>query len=46
MVLFGDDYQLPSIGNSGTANIPQINKNGGMKGIHDMTQCQGGGVNS
>jgi hypothetical protein len=42
MVLFGDDYQLPSIDNSGATNIPQLNKNGDMKGLHDMTQCQGG----
>jgi hypothetical protein len=42
MVLFGDDYQLPSIGNSGATHILQLNKNGGMKGIHDMIQCQGG----
>jgi hypothetical protein len=42
VLLFGDDYQLPSIGNSGATNIPQINKNGGMKGLHDMMQCQGG----
>jgi hypothetical protein len=27
MVLFGDAYQLPSIGNAGATNIPQINKN-------------------
>jgi hypothetical protein len=42
MTLFGDDYQLPSIGNGGATNIPQLNKNSGMKGIHDVTQCQGG----
>jgi hypothetical protein len=42
MVLFGDDYQLPSIGNSGATYIPHLNKNGGTKGLHDMTQCQGG----
>jgi hypothetical protein len=42
MVLFGDDYQLPSIGNSGATDIPQLNKNGGVKGLHDITQCQGG----
>jgi hypothetical protein len=38
MVLFADDYQLSSIGNSGTTNIPQLNKNGGLKGLRDMTQ--------
>jgi hypothetical protein len=42
MVLFGGDYQLPSIGNSGATNITQLNKNDGTKGLHDMTQCQGG----
>jgi hypothetical protein len=42
MILFGDDYQLPSIGNGGATNIHQLNKNSGTKGIHDMTQCQGG----
>jgi hypothetical protein len=42
MVLFGDDYQLPSIGNTGATNIPQLKKNGDTKGLHDMTQCQGG----
>jgi hypothetical protein len=41
MILFGDDYQLPSIGNGGATNIPQLNKNIGTKGLHDMTQCQG-----
>jgi hypothetical protein len=38
LVLFGDDYQLPSIGNSHANNIPQLNKNR----LHDMTQCKGG----
>jgi hypothetical protein len=42
MILFGDDYQLPSIGDGGATNIPQLNKNSGTKGLHDMTQCQGG----
>jgi hypothetical protein len=42
MILFFDDYQLPSIGNGGATNIPQLNKNSGTKGLHDMTQCQGG----
>jgi hypothetical protein len=42
MVLFGDDYQLPSIGNGGATNITQLNKNAGTKGLHDMTQCQRG----
>jgi hypothetical protein len=42
MVLFGDDYQLSSIGNGGATNIPQLNKNSGTKGLYDMTQCQGG----
>jgi hypothetical protein len=42
MILFGDDYQLPSIGNGGATTIPQLNKNSGTKGLHDMTQCQGG----
>jgi hypothetical protein len=42
MILFGDDYQLPSIGNGGTTNIPQLNKNIGTNGLHYMTQCQGG----
>jgi hypothetical protein len=42
MILFGDDYQLPSIGNRGTTNIPRLNKNNGTKGLHDMTQCKGG----
>jgi hypothetical protein len=42
MILFGDDYQLLSIGNSGATHIPQINKNISTEGIHDMTQCQGG----
>jgi hypothetical protein len=42
MILFGDDYQLPSIGNGGATNIPQLNKNSGMKGLHDMTHGQGG----
>jgi hypothetical protein len=42
MILFGDDYQLPSIGNGGATNITQLNKNIGMKGIHYMTQCQRG----
>jgi hypothetical protein len=42
MVLFGDDYQLLSIGKSDATNITQLNKNGGTKGLHDMTQCQGG----
>jgi hypothetical protein len=42
MILLGDDYQLPSIGNGGATNIPKLNKNSGTNGIHDMTQCQGG----
>jgi hypothetical protein len=42
MVLFGCDYQLPSISNSGATKIHQLNKSGGMKGLHYMTQCQGG----
>jgi hypothetical protein len=42
MILFGDDYQLPSIGNGVTTKITQLNKNSGTKGIHDMTQCQTG----
>jgi hypothetical protein len=42
MILFGDDYQLPSIGNGGATNIPQLNKNSGTKGLHNTTQCQGG----
>jgi hypothetical protein len=42
MILFGDDYQLPSIDYGGATNIPQLNKNRGTKGLHDMTQCQGG----
>jgi hypothetical protein len=42
VILFGDDYQLPSIGNGGATNITQLNKNSGTKGLHDMTQCQGG----
>jgi hypothetical protein len=42
MILFGDDYQLPYLGNGGATNIPQLNKNSGTKGIHDITQCQGG----
>jgi hypothetical protein len=42
VILFGDDYQLPSIGNGDTTNIPQLNKNSGTKVRHDMTQCQGG----
>jgi hypothetical protein len=41
MILFGDDYQLPSIGNGGATNIPQLNKNSGTRGLHDMTQWQG-----
>jgi hypothetical protein len=42
MILFGDDYQLPSIGNQGGTHIPQINKICSMKGMHYMTQYQGG----
>jgi hypothetical protein len=42
MVLFGDDYQLPSICDSGATDIPQLNNNGGTKVLHDTTQCQGG----
>jgi hypothetical protein len=42
MILFGDDYKLPPIGNGGATKIPQLNKNIGTKGIHDMTHCQGG----
>jgi hypothetical protein len=42
MILFGDDYQLPSIGNGGTTNITQLNKNSGTKGLHNITQYQGG----
>jgi hypothetical protein len=42
VVLFGDDYQLPSIGNGGATNISQLKKNGGTKGLCDMTQRQGG----
>jgi hypothetical protein len=42
MILFGDDYQLPSIGNGDATNITQLNKNSGTHGLHDMTQCQGG----
>jgi hypothetical protein len=42
MILFSDDYQLPSIGNEGSTTIPQLNKNSGTKGLHYMTQCQGG----
>jgi hypothetical protein len=26
IILFGDDYQLPYIGNGGTTNISQLNK--------------------
>jgi hypothetical protein len=37
MILFGDDYQLLSIGNGGATTIPQLNKNIGTKGLHDMT---------
>jgi hypothetical protein len=40
MILFGDDYQLPSIGNGGATNIPQLNKNSSTKVLHDVTQCQ------
>jgi hypothetical protein len=39
MLLFGDDYQLPSISNGGATNIPQLNKNSGTNGLHDMIQC-------
>jgi hypothetical protein len=42
VILFGDDYQLPSIGNGGATNIPQLNTNSGTKGLRDITQCQGG----
>jgi hypothetical protein len=42
MISFGDYYQLPSLGNGGETNIPQLKKNSGTKGLHDMTQCQGG----
>jgi hypothetical protein len=42
VILFGDVYQLPSIGNGAATNIPQLNKNSGTKGLHDMTQCLGG----
>jgi hypothetical protein len=42
IILFGDDYQLPSIGNGGATNIPELNKNIGTKGLNDMTHCQGG----
>jgi hypothetical protein len=41
MILFGYDYQLPSIGNGGATNIPQVNTNSGTKGLHDMRQCHG-----
>jgi hypothetical protein len=37
MLLFGDDYQLTSIDNGGATNITQLNKNGGTKGLPDMT---------
>jgi hypothetical protein len=37
MILFGDYYQLPSIGNGGSTNIPQLNVNSGTKELHDMT---------
>jgi hypothetical protein len=40
MIFFGDVYQLPSIGNGGTTNSPQLNKNSGTKGLHDTAQCQ------
>jgi hypothetical protein len=39
VILFGDDYQLPSICNGDATNIPQLNNNSGTKGLHDMTQC-------
>jgi hypothetical protein len=42
MILFGDDYQLPTIGNGGATNIPQLNKNSGTKILNVMPQCQGG----
>jgi hypothetical protein len=42
VILFGDAYQLPSIGNGGATTIHQLNKKRGTEGLHDMTQCQGG----
>jgi hypothetical protein len=42
MVLFGDDYQLPAIGDSGATSIPQLNNKTRSKGTNDMNQCQGG----
>jgi hypothetical protein len=42
IVFFGDYYQLPSIGNSGAPHISQLKNNGGTKGLHYMTQWQGG----
>jgi hypothetical protein len=42
MILLGYDYQLPSIGNGGATNIPQLNTNNSTKGLHDMTKYQGG----
>ena len=42
IVLFGDDYQLPAIGDLGATNIPQLNNKTSSKGINDMKQCQGG----
>jgi hypothetical protein len=41
MILFGDDYQAPSIGNAGAINKPKINKSSSTKGMHDMIQCWG-----
>jgi hypothetical protein len=40
-ILFGDDYQLPSIGNGCATNIHQLNNNSGTKVLHDVTHCQG-----
>jgi hypothetical protein len=42
MLLFGDDYQLPSIGYGVATSIPQLKNNSCTKGLHDMTHCQGG----
>jgi hypothetical protein len=40
IILFGGDYQLPAIGDSGATYIPKINKRTNSKWMNDMTQSQ------
>jgi hypothetical protein len=42
IVLFGDYYKPPAIGDPGATNIPKLNNKTSSKGMNDTSQCQGG----